>query len=549
MGVRTHGRTARRMLMAGAALSLVCGAAEARPKAVPKPDPRDAEIQALKEQVQALAAKVDNLEARAAATAAAAPPPAPPPAPAPAPVAVVQTPPGPPPPAAFHTAGGATILAGKPQIQSADGRFSATLHGVMQFDAADYSQDKAGPITSDFRRGASAADTAHARDLNSGSNFRRARIGIDGKAFGDWEYDLLYDFGGAGEEDAGHIQELWLQYSGLKPFHIRIGAFAPSVGLEDQGSTNGSLFVERPAVADIARNLAGGDFREAGEIWGGTDRWYVSAAVSGRTVGVVNSQATGVAQPFDTALNYLGRAAFVPFKTDAGMLELGVHGSYADRVSDAGGPDAAAGTARYPITFQERPELRVDGTRLISTGGINARHASTLGFEASGQYGPLFLQGEYEHFTIERLNPAAGVGDPTFDGWYVEGGYMLTGERRKFDPATFAWAAAPVDHPFSLDGRAWGAFELTGRYSDIDLNYHAGLAGTAPSADAVRGGDQRIITGGLNWYPNTFYKFILEYQDVRVRRLSPSAATFSTPAGAQVGQSYHTIVLRSQFAF
>jgi phosphate-selective porin OprO/OprP len=545
MRVRTSGR-ARAILLGGAALTLMSAAAEARPKAVPKPDPRDAEIQSLKDQVQVLAAKVDGLEARAAA-AAAAPPPAP--TPAPAPVAVIQTPPGPPPPSAFPTTGGVTIVAGKPAIQSADGRFSANVHGVMQFDAADYSQAKAGPITSDFRRGAAPTDTAHARDLNSGSNFRRARIGVEGKAFGDWEYNLLFEYGGAGEEDAAHIQELWAQYSGFRPFHIRIGAYPPSVGLEDQGSTNASLFPERPAVADIARSLAGGDFREAGEVWGGTDRWYVSAAVSGRVVGVVNSQATGVAQPFDTALNYLGRAAFVPFKTDAYLLEVGVHGSYVDRVSDAGGPDVAAGTARYPITFQERPELRVDGTRLISTGAINARHASTLGFEISGQYGPLFLQSEYEHFQIQRLNPAAGVSDPDFDGWYFEGGYMLTGEKRRFDPGTFAWTNAPVDHPFSPADRTWGAFELTGRYSIIDLNYHAGAPGTAPSADAVRGGEQEIFSAGLNWYPNTFFKFMLDYQDVHIRRLSPNAATFQTPVGAQVGQNYHTIILRSQFAF
>src|SRR6185369_14823512 len=242
-------------------------------------------------------------------------------------------------PASFPTAGGATIVAGKPSIQSADGRFTANLHGVMQFDAADYQQRTPGPITADFRRGAAPADTAHARDLNSGTNFRRARIGIDGKAFGDWEYNLLYEFGGAGEEDAGHIQEMWAQYSGLKPWHVRIGAFPPSIGLEDQGSTNGALFLERPAVADIARSLTGGDFREAGEVWGGTDRWYVSAAVSGRVVGVVNSQATGVAQPFDTALNYIARAAVVPFKSDDGMLELGIHGGYVARPSDAGGPD------------------------------------------------------------------------------------------------------------------------------------------------------------------------------------------------------------------
>lgn len=533
------------VLLTTAALSLAWTAVEARPRhAKTAPDPRDAEIQALKDQVQALSAKVDSLAARA--EAAPALPPAPPP---PAPVAVIQTPPGPPTPAQFPSTGGATILAGRPSIQSADGRFTANLHGVMQFDAADYSQAKAGPITADFRRGAAPTDTAHARDLNSGTNFRRARIGIEGKAFGDWEYNLLFEFGGAGEEDAGHIQELWAQYSGLKPFHVRIGAFPPSIGLEDQGSTNGSLFLERPAVADMARSLTGGDFREAGEVWGGTDRWYVSAAVSGRVVGVVNSQATGVAQPFDTALNYIGRAAFVPWRSDDGMLEVGVHGGYVDRPADAGGPDTPAGTARYPIAIQERPELRVDGTRLISTGAINARHASTLGLEASGLYKSLFLQGEYEHFQIERLGAAPGVSNPEFHGYYVEGGWILTGEQRRFNAGAFAWDAPPVDHPFSLADRTWGAWELTGRYSEIDLNYHAGASGTAPGPDAVRGGDQQIVTAGINWFPNTFYKLMLDYQDVRIRRLSPSATTFQTPVGAEIGQHYHVIMLRTQFAF
>jgi phosphate-selective porin OprO/OprP len=525
------------VLLTATALSLVWTAPEAKPA----PDPRDAEIQALKDQVQALSAKVDSLAARAEA------PPAPPPPPPPAPVAIIQTP-GPPTPAQFPSTGGATILAGRPSIQSADGRFTANLHGVMQFDAADYSQTKAGPITADFRRGAAAADTAHARDLNSGTNFRRARIGIEGRAFGDWEYNLLYEFGGAGEEDAAHIQELWAQYSGLKPFHIRVGAFPPAIGLEDQASTNGSLFLERPAVADMARSLTGGDFREGGAVWGGTDRWFVSGAVTGRVVGVVNSQATGVAQPFDTALNYVGRAAFVPLRGEAGMLEVGVHGGYVDRISDTGGPDTPAGT-RYPITVQERPELRVDGTRLISTGAINARHASTVGLEASALYKSLFLQGEYEHFQIERLGAAPGVSNPEFHGYYVEGGWVLTGEQRRFNATTFAWDAPLVNHPFSLVDRTWGAWELAARYSDIDLNYHAGASGTAPSPDAVRGGDQRIATAGINWYPNTFYRLMLDYQDVQIRRLSPSATTFQTPTGAQIGQNYHVIMLRTQFAF
>ncbi|THD61181.1 MAG: porin [Phenylobacterium sp.] len=514
----------RRLLVAAASVSVIGSAAHAQAAT----DPRDAEIQELKAEVQALAAKLDQLEARANT-----PP-------------VIQTPASAPQAA---TPAAVSIVAGKPSIASTDGRFTANLHGVMNFDAADYSQASTGPVTTDFRRGAASTDTSHARDLSSGTDFRRARLGVDGQAFGDWDYNILYEFGGAGEEDAGHIYDLWLQYSGLKPFHARIGAFTPSYGLDDQGSTNGMLFLERSAASDIARGLAGGDSREAAEVWANGAWWYVNAAVTGRSVGVVNSQATGVSQPYDSQLGYIGRLGVLPVRTEKALVEIGVHGSYVDRPADTGGPDTAANASRYSITLQERPELRVDGTRLISTGGINARHADTVGFEAAGQYGGFFLQSEYETIKIERMNPAAGVSDPSFHGYYIDAAYSITGERRRFNNATWAFDGPAVNHPFSVQDGTWGAFEVAARYSDIDLNYHAGAAGAAATADAVRGGDQAIWSGGLNWYPNSFVRFMLDYQDVTIHRLSPSATTFSTPVGAEIGQHYHVVALRSQFAF
>jgi phosphate-selective porin OprO/OprP len=264
---------------------------------------------------------------------------------------------------------------------------------------------------------------------------------------------------------------------------------------------------------------------------------------------VVNSQGTGVSQPFDSQLGLIGRAAVLPVKGDGYLVHFGLHGSYVARPADTGGPDVTGTTARYPITFQERPELRVDGTRLISTGAIDANHASTLGVELAGQYRNLFIQSEYERLSVQRRNVAANVSDPHFSGFYVEGTYVLTGEARRYNPNTFAFDAPAVDHPFSLADGTWGALELAARYSDADLNYHAGALGTAPAADAIRGGEQKIWAGGVNWYLNAVVRFILQYQDVKIDRLSPNATTFQTPVGAQIGQHYHTIALRSQLAF
>src|SRR6185312_12257562 len=188
-------------------------------------DPRDARIDQLESEVATLAAEVQDLKRQQALQ--------------------VQTVPA---PAARNGAPAAvaTIANGHPSIASPDGRFTVNLHGILQFDAAAYDQAPPGPLASDFRRAgpalggtASNVDNTHARQLKDGDIVRRARIGVDGVAFGDWDYRLIFDFAGSGTENSGQLYEGWVQYSGLRPFHARIGAFAPSIGLEDAGSTNG----------------------------------------------------------------------------------------------------------------------------------------------------------------------------------------------------------------------------------------------------------------------------------------------------------------------
>ena len=550
------GPGSRARLLSAAALFIFMsgGAALAAPaRHAPAPDPRDQRIKALEDQVGELTRMVREMHDRQAATATpqaataapvrqadAAVPATSPDQPRP----VVASAPG---PSAGAHAGGASILAGKPSIQSPDGRFAANLHGVLQVDAAGYFQKAAGPVATDLRRGAGAGDTAHARDLNNGTNFRRARIGVDGRVFGDIDYNVLFDFGGSGAEDAGHIQELWLQYSGLKPFRFKVGAYPPNIGLEDQGSTNGGLFLERPADADVARGVAGGDYREAAQLTASRDRWLASVALTTRVVGTINSTGNNTAQSFDQAFGGIARVAVLPVVGDDYLVHLGAHGARVFSVSDAGGPDTPAGANRYPVQLQERPELRVDGTRLVSTGAINAKHVNVVGLEAAAQKQQFMIQGEYDHYTIERL--ASPLANPKFDGWYVEGGWMLTGERRKYNTGTFAFDGPTVDHPFDPTHGTWGAFELAGRYSVLDLNYHEGAFGTAPTADAVRGGKQTILSAGINWYWNPIVRFMFDYSHVDVDRLSPNAGTFLTPAGAEIGQTYNVLSVRSQLAF
>ena len=447
-----------------------------------------------------------------------------------------------------------TLVNGEPGFSTADGRFSLNFYSLVQLDAALYGQNSPGPVASDLRRSGPALgysssniDLSHARKLKDGDDFRRARIGFSGNAFGDFQYRVIADFGGSGVENAGQLYEAWGQYNGLKPLRLRIGAFAPQQGLADQDSTAAQPFLERPASADIARNFAAGDTRTAAQAFAYGDRYLASVAVTGRVVGVVNSAATGVNQTYGDQLAYVGRLAGTPLRGDDWRLHLGVHAQYISHPADVSGPPngGANPLTRFTVGLSDQPELRVDGTKLINTGNVDARHASNVGLEAAAQWRGLLLQSEYDHFEIDRV--AANVSNPHFDGWYLEGSWVLTGEARKYNTGTAAFDAPPVRHALGHGG--YGAFELAGRYSEMNLNYDAGALGTAPVASGIRGGELRIWSAALNWYPNPYFRLALEGQHVELNRLSPDAATYLTPIGAQIGQNYNTVALRSQVGF
>ena len=456
-----------------------------------------------------------------------------------------------------QTAAAAPLISfpnGRPTFATADGNFTASLRGVLQFDTAAYFQGAAGPITTDLRRdgpalGTSGIDAAHARNLKDGVLWRRARIGIDGTAWKNFDYRLLFDFAGAGVENAGQLYEGWAQYSGLKPLHFRVGAFSPEDGLEDQGSTNGMPFLERPGASDVARNLAAGDTRTAAEVFANGDRWLISGAVTGRAIGVINTgTAAATPQTFDDQLGVVGRGAIAPLHGPDWMVLLGAHGSYVIHPPNVSGPSANGVTpiTSYQVRLRDTPELRVDGTQFIDTGAINARNASEVGLEFAAQRQNLFLQSEVESFHVGRSD---GLTDPTFFGWYVEGTWVVTGEARKYNAGTAAFDAPAVAHPFNPDGSGWGALELALRYSDMNLNFHAGAPASAPRADAIRGGDQQVVSFGVNWYLNPVFRVMFDVDQVHIDRLSPNAAAYATPVGAQIGQSFTAVAVRTQAAF
>lgn len=432
----------------------------------------------------------------------------------------------------------------RPTFTSGDGKNSISLRGRLSLDYAAYSQDDAGPLGSDFRRGSfgDATEASRARDLNDGTNFRRAQVGIEGKLLSDWSYSLIYEFGGSGQEDGGRIQDLYLQYNGIEGLRLRAGAFGPSVGYDDSTSNADSLFLERASPAELQRQVAGGEGRTGVAACANGEEWFGSIALTGAPIAT---------QSFDEQLALVGRLAYLLVKTPDINLHVGANATYLLRAPDQG-PDVAA-ASRYPLRLRDRPEIRVDTTRLIDTGNINTDTLFAPGFELAGNVGSLYLQGEYFIYQFERQQVAGPVlPDPDFKGWYVQAAYALTGETRSWNAANGIFAGLKPAKPLGSEEGAWGALELAVRFSFADLNYRENLL---PAAGGIRGGEQSAWTAGLNWYVNNNVRFLVDYQWVDVDRQSTGVANaygtgvFVPAAGAQVGQDLEILSVRTQFTF
>jgi len=64
----------------------------------------------------------------------------------------------------------------------------------------------------------------------------------------------------------------------------------------------------------------------------------------------------------------------------------------------------------------------------------------------------------------------------------------------------------------------------------------------------VNGGRQTSYSLGLNWYPNNYLRFMLDYLHTDYDKANPTA-TSSVPQGAPIGASIDALALRTQVAW
>jgi phosphate-selective porin OprO/OprP len=456
---------------------------------------------------------------------------------------------------------------GRPTFASGDGRFTLAIRARVQADFAGYSQDSTHP-----------AGFAGANDLSSGSVVRRAYFGIEGKAYSDFSYELRFNaggsdggsFGASGVPNAGEgdplLNKAVISYTGIPNVHINVGVLEPAFMMEGTTSSANLMFMERPDFENIAADTFGaGDSRRGVEVgWAKTDTFWAgdnvtaTATFSGGKTGSAQNHGSvataGAPGNGDENTQVLGRVTDRFWSDGISNIQLG--GSFGKVLYSGSNGNADGGS--QSLNLRDRPEIRVDGTRLIATGGINAKTADMWAVDLEGNFENFYFGGEYARFTLDRqcgaINAAAGcasttnVADhPTFYGWALEGSWILTGETKAYSASALnnevGGFQGPIpSRPFSLSGGSWGAWELVARYTDTNLNWNpsqTAIAGTQLAG--VLGGEERIAALGVNWYLNRNIRIMLQDNIVSV-----SKGTAALPD--RDSQDFNVLGLRFQYA-
>ncbi|HEY4952029.1 MAG TPA: porin [Verrucomicrobiae bacterium] len=303
-------------------------------------------------------------------------------------------------------------------FSSADSNFVATLHGLIQSDSRTFIDDGGGTL---------------------GKNtflIRRARPIFTGTVFHDFDFNFTPDFGNTTVQ----IFDAYLNYRYSPGLQFQTGKFKSPVGLEALQADTGTSFNERSIATDLAPN------RDVGvELHGDLFSGAVSYA-AGIFNGTPDFSGTTANADSDDNRAFAGRLFVQPWKTSkvAALqgLGFGVGGSYeVDRATAA------------DLT----PGYRTDGQQNFFTyaAGViaNGDHwrISPQGYY---YYGPFSLLGEYiiSDQRVSRPSPAASA-DLQNTAWEISAGWVLTGEsasytgitpRHPFNPKNGEWGAWQV---------------------------------------------------------------------------------------------------------
>ena len=316
-----------------------------------------------------------------------------------------------------------------------------------------------------------------AGNFQDGFEFRRARLFFSGTIYDRVEFKAQYDFAG-GDAD---FKDVWI---GLKMDwgKVQFGHFKEPFSLEELTSSKYLAFLERSLpVAAFApsRNSGIGISGKSGD----TFNWGLGYFYDADDFGVSSDE---------NRTNLTGRAVYRPIYKNKGKQLFHIGLSVTQKDLETGGR----------FRFRTRPEAHFT-TRLVNTDRFGADSALIYDLELAGVMERFWFAAEY----IQNDVDAPAFGDPSFDGYYVQAGYFLTDDYRRYKTSSGAFDRQKPNSVWDKSGGS-GAWEIALRFSSIDL-----------TDGGVFGGEQDDITLGVNWYPNPATRLMFNYVSADVDRI------------------------------
>jgi len=294
------------------------------------------------------------------------------------------------------------------------------LSGVFQADAVAFDQDEASRLN--YGR------------IESGADFRRARLGAKGAISDRMDYFMQLDFGFFGRPT---FTDLWVDFKDAGPLGtVRVGQWKHPFSLETVSSFRYTTFMERAGVFQAFtpfRHLGIGFYDHSNdERW----TWAASYLRTGQDQfggSLSTDQGNGIASRLTHLLWYnesmgweflhLGAGYFLNAPPNGRLRVRSIPEIFVGEfVVPTGEPN---GTSGQPVpTAANGTPFFVDTGLLTDVSLVN-----TFGTEALWVHGPLSWQSE----AMAQQIDGGAMGNGLLWGGYSQIGYFLTGEHRPYD--------------------------------------------------------------------------------------------------------------------
>ena len=344
---------------------------------------------------------------------------------------------------------------------------SVKVGGRFFYDAANFSQNQ--------------ASLNQVGDAEDELRLRWCWIEVGGNVLENTTYRVWFDLSAQ-----VNLLDVYLDFGEL-PYiqNFRVGHFFEPFSMEQLTANKYLETMERSSPFLLGRNMgimAHSDNADANWTYG---------------VGLFVSE-QGAKPPFyegDTdASAVTGRVTYLPWYDEAsdgrGLIHLGMGYSWR-HLGD--------GNTR----FRNRPDSAL-APFIVDTGVIDADYYHLAGLEAAYAFGSFTLQSEYHWVSVETDD----FGSESFDHFYVQASYFLTGENCPYNrrSGSFSNRVVPYENFFRVRTEdnficnGIGAWELAYRYAHDDLN-----------SDNIFGGKDDRHLAGLNWYLSPFTRVMFQY--------------------------------------